>query len=184
MNKKKGFTLIEIIIVTSIFAVVGLGVFSTFVSGMKMWNKARTMNMTQGDVFIAMERMAEDLRQSADIPEIGFEGEDNWVSFPVRIGGDVSKVVYLFDPSGKGVFRRQIPLTDISEEDSHGSYEQRRALSADKFVLEYFAFDQNRSAYFWDYVWEKSEEPFSAIRLLIEKNEKVFTKTVFIPMAG
>lgn len=181
---KKGFTLIEIIVVMSLFSIVGLGISSTFISGMKTWDRVRRMNLTRGNVFFAMETMAGELRQSVDIPQINFEGEERWMSFPTRVGEDIFKVVYLFDSDNKAIFRRHTRLVDVDKEKEAGDHTEKRILKADNFSLQYFSFDQERETYSWEDAWEEDNGPFSAVRFLIEKDDETFSKTVFVPVAG
>jgi len=184
MAGKKGFTLVEVIIVTMLFSIVGLGVFSTFISGMKTWNRVKNMNLVRGNVFLTLERIAEEIRQSTDIPQINFEGEEDWVSFPARTNENIFEVVYLFDPDNKAVLRRQTHLTDIGEEKKSKDYTERRALAADRFSLQYLFFDEDQENYSWRDRWIKDDGPFGAVRFHIEKDGEAFSKTVFVPVAG
>lgn len=183
MTKRKGFTLVEIMVVTLIFSVVASGVFATFVSGMKTWDRVKRMNLVRGHIFLTMERVAGELRQSVDISQIDFEGEESWLSFPARVGGDIFKIAYLFDPGSKAVSRQQTLLLDINEGEKE-DYTEKRVLTADNFSVQYLFFDQGWDAYLWNDTWEENSGSFSAVRFLIEKDDEMFSKTIFVPIAG
>lgn len=177
-----GFTLIEIIIVMTLSSIVGLGIISSFVSGMKMWDRARKVSLTDGGVWLTMERIAKELRQSVDIPLVNFEGEKDSLSFPLYTGNTVSKIVYLFDDHNKSILRRQTELKDITAEGGEQNYVERRTLAADGLSLKYLYFDPEKEAYSWVETWEKDAGIFHAVKLTIKAAGEEFTKTVFIPI--
>lgn len=180
---KKGFTLIEMIVVTTIFSLVGLGIISCFISGMKIWDRARHINRVRGNVLLTMEMMARELRQSVNTERVTFEGKERSVSFPTRTGHTISRVTYLFKSLHKGIFRQQLSLRDVVEEHEK-AYQERKTLSADNFFLEYLYFDKDDEVYLWTDEWDEEDGIFSAVRLTIEADGEEFSKTVFIPVGG
>jgi prepilin-type N-terminal cleavage/methylation domain-containing protein len=119
--KNKAFTLTEILLVSAMFALISLAVFNAFSNGFKLWARGQHV-MVEGDIAIFLDRIAEDLRQTAVISGIGFKGIGDELSFPAVIwgptdasgwrakeefGGQLGAIRYIYDPSQKSVFRYQ-----------------------------------------------------------------------------
>ena len=94
---KKGFTLVETIVTATIFAILAAGVSVSFLSGVKLWQRAKDIDFSKYDAILTFEKITRELRQSSDISSIGFEGDANQVSFPTLIGDTIFKVTYRFD---------------------------------------------------------------------------------------
>ena len=121
MNKHRGFTLTEILLVSCMFAVISLAVFNAFSNGFKLWARGQHV-MVEGDMAIFLDRIAEDMRQTVLISGIPFKGEATQVSFPAIIlaptdsngsragegaGSQLGAIRYTYDPSEKKVTRAQ-----------------------------------------------------------------------------
>lgn len=186
----KAFTLIEMIIVAAIFSIIGVGVAASFVSGMEIWGRARNVGFRQSNALIALEMIAQELRQSVNISYVNFTGTETAMTFPVVRGSSVMGVTYEFSPAQEALIRRQILLPDIikaleeAEEHSAGfNYTEKKFLAADSVAFNYFYFDEDEQAYNWTDTWEDGEGMFSGVRMDIKDGEYNFTKTVFLPIA-
>ena len=195
MNKsKKGFTLIEILVVATIFSFIGLAIASTFMSGMRIWDRARNNDIYQYNKLLAFEGLAKELRQSLDYPAIGFEVKVKEFTFPTFLGDSIIKVTYAFDADKKNLLRRQIDLKDTGANiDKENTQEKIVLSSLDELTLSYFYHyfdkDQNREIYAWKEVksdqdaWPKEKGIFMAIKLQGKIRNEAFTKTVIIPIS-
>lgn len=120
-NRKKGFTLTEVLLVSAMFAVISLAVFNAFSNGFKLWARGEHV-MVEGDMAIFLDRIGEDLRSVAHITGIPFKGESSGLSFPAIIlaptdrngsrssegtGSQIGAVRYTFDPAEKKIYRSQ-----------------------------------------------------------------------------
>lgn len=116
-----GFTLIEILVVSTLVAVLSLAVFKAFSNALKLWEKAEKLDQ-DADVAILLDKMAEDLRSAVYFPQISFKGTGSKFSFPAivltradvhssraseEIVDQLGVVEYRFDPARQAVFRRQ-----------------------------------------------------------------------------
>lgn len=181
MPLKKTFTLIEAIIVITIFSLVGVGIASSFISGMKIWGRARTVGFVRNNALITLEMIARQLRQSVNISQIKYWGEEDVFSFPALLGDAIVAVKYEFDSSQKILFRRQTDLADILAENDDNSQESR-ILSAEEFSIEYRYFDKEREEYEWIDEWDKDDGIFEAVRLQLKIEDNNFIKTIFLPI--
>ena len=120
-NRRRGFTLTEILLVSAMFAVISLAVFNAFSNGFKLWARGQHV-MVEGDTAIFLDRFAEDLRQTVIISGIPFKGTGTEISFPAIIwaptdangsrakeemGEQMGAIRYAFDPSQNKIFRYQ-----------------------------------------------------------------------------
>ena len=81
--RKKGITLVEILLVASIMTFVGLGIYKTFTSGITVW-KWIEANRPDGEVLIFFDKVSSDLRNYCDIASSDFNGSSFSVSFLVH----------------------------------------------------------------------------------------------------
>jgi len=86
MRKKSagGFTLIEVLLVTAIFASIGLAVFSCLSNGIKLWTKSQTL-LAEQDLAVFLDRVALELRNSFLYSKIPFKGEEYDIVFPTVV---------------------------------------------------------------------------------------------------
>lgn len=117
----KAFTLIEILLVASLFAMLGLAAFSCLSNGLKLWHRAGGL-ASEEDVAMFMDRFCSDAKNAFLFSQISFEGEEMKVAFPtlvwtasdrrsVRANDEyetqIGKVEYGFDMDRKAIVRRQ-----------------------------------------------------------------------------
>jgi hypothetical protein len=119
------FTLVEILLVVSLFAVTSLAIFQTFSSGVKIWDYASKF-FPEEDVLLSFERITHDLHNAFYFSLFEFKGEANVLQFTTIITTkadlksgatdsyvqQIGKVQYKFD-KGKRQFLRQ--QADYSE---------------------------------------------------------------------
>ena len=121
MKSRNAFTLVEVLLVSSLIAVLSLAVFRSFGNGLKLWARADHLNR-DAEVGIFLDKMAEDLRSTVAISNIPFKGISTEIAFPavVMTQADVKSarssegfidqigaVRYRFDPSTHTIFRSQ-----------------------------------------------------------------------------
>lgn len=119
--KLKAFTLVEVLLVSTLIAVVSLAVFRCFTNGLKLWSRAQHLNR-ESEVVIFLDKMAEDLRSTVNMSGFNFKGTAEQLSFPavVRTKADqksarakeeivsqIGAVRYRYDVSERTIFRQQ-----------------------------------------------------------------------------
>jgi prepilin-type N-terminal cleavage/methylation domain-containing protein len=119
--RRKGFTFIEMMLVSAIFATLSVAVFTCLFNGIRLWDRARQL-MTEEGSLIFFDRFATDMRNSFSYSKIAFEGRETAVAFPsvvwtaadrvsVRASegmvDQIGRVEYSFDPAEGVVLRRQ-----------------------------------------------------------------------------
>jgi prepilin-type N-terminal cleavage/methylation domain-containing protein len=118
--QKRGFTFIEILLVTALMASLSLAVFLCLSNGLKLWHRAQ-QTILQEDVAIFFDKFSADLRNAFSFSTLAVEGREHSFAFPtivwmradrgsVRAAEEftdqLGRVRYVFD-STDGVLARQ-----------------------------------------------------------------------------
>ena len=178
-----GFTLIETIMAVTIFSLLAAGLIGCFVSGVKLWQRAQADNLAHYDVALVLEKIAKELRQSADINLIPFEGTVSQISFPTISGNSILKVTYGFNSSQGILSRGQIELKDIVDGKEKENYSEKKIIYLEKCSLNYLYLDDAAKELIWTDKLEKEKGIPKAVKITLElKNEK-YDKLVFIPIS-
>lgn len=197
----RGFTLIELILVTAMLAVVGLAIYTAFVSGVQIWQRVTRTTETE-DVALFFKNISYDLRNSFKLGTIRFRGEHQRVSFPTRIKhhtiegveDSIGKVTYAFDRRNKTLEKVQADYSEVYRKKA--GVKRTLATGVASLSFEYYVFDAEREKYSWVTNWQARDEPFGReieynLPLIVKIEvglpdgdfEKKFVKTVYIPTA-
>lgn len=150
-----GFTLTEICIVVSLFAVVSLAIFQTFSSGVKIWDQA-SQSFPEEDIFLSLEHLTRDAHNAFPFSLFKFQGEANLLVFPTmvitaadpRSGArdpyvqQIGQVRYGFDGVSKRFFRQQADYGQSTQ----GQWQPPRLLAegVERLRFSYLYKDNNR----------------------------------------
>lgn len=186
-SAKKGFTLTELLIAVTIFAVVNLAVYSTFNSGMSIWRRIEKSNRKGLTNLMRIEKINRELRQmpvlNAVIP---FSGTKNTLSFPAVIASQINNVSYVFDADKKMLYRAVDKSEDILNAVKDGETLEPRFASylngVNELSFSYFYFDLQKVSYQWKEDWQEAGLPI-AVKLNIAIGDETYTSTIFIPVA-
>lgn len=120
-TKRAAFTLMEMLLVTTLIAVIGVAVFGAFNNGLKLWARGVQLDH-KADAAFLLEKLGDDLRTTIPISTIKFKGIGSSVSFSTivltsadRNGSrllegtvdQIGAVEYYFDFAESRVMRRQ-----------------------------------------------------------------------------
>ncbi|MDP3791112.1 MAG: type II secretion system protein [Candidatus Omnitrophota bacterium] len=183
MHNKRAFTLIETLLAMTIFAFIGLGIAMSFFSGIKLWDRATTSGLWINDMVLNFETVSKELRQSLDVPAIGFEGDIKSFSFPGLSGNKIVKVSYSFDAAAKAIKRSETMIKDIIEEKMKVESVEKNAFPLDEFSAQYLKMDKDSKSLEWKDEWKKEDGIFIAVRFKGKSHNEEFQKTIFIPIA-
>lgn len=198
---KKGFTLIELVLVMVILGVVGLAVYGTFVNGLNIWKRITQQNQPE-DINVFFEKITFDLRNSFKLTGIRFRGGKTRVTFPTRtkfiddeqLKESIGQVTYAFNGRTKTIDQSAATYSDVFYKRAG----QKRVLARDVRSLrfEYFTFDPDRKEYAWVPSWQEDDLTFGVeaeenlplivkVELSVEDSGREFeyVRTVPIPSA-
>ncbi|MDD5438956.1 MAG: prepilin-type N-terminal cleavage/methylation domain-containing protein [Candidatus Omnitrophica bacterium] len=121
-GKLRGMTLVEVMIVIVIMVTVSVAVFNTMNGGFALWDRVLTLKHEE-DIDIAFDKMTSDLGKVARFSFIGFQGQENALSFPVMADGfedkgqltglrRIARVSYSMDTLHKVLLRSETRFED------------------------------------------------------------------------
>ena len=179
------FTLIELVVAVTIFAVIAAAIGLSLYSGIKIWDRARNVDFVKANLLLDLEMIARELYQSIDMREIAFEGTAQGFSFPSLSGNSIVKIVYRFDPGEKTLYKTMISFKDIlaNKDKKDTDYPAEKALALDEFSVGYYYYDKVKKEYVLSDNWTKDKGIFSAIELRGKFKNEDFSKKIFIPIS-
>lgn len=183
MRMKKAFTLVETLLAMTIFAFIGAGIAMSFFSGMKLWSRASSTDNWYNNVILNFEIISKELRQSFEIPQIGFQGDSKSFSFPGLSGNTIVMITYSYDAASRYLTRSEVKLADIIEESAKIDKKEKSVFAAQELSIQYMKVDKSASSLEWVDSWKKEDGIFCAVRLKGISNGQEFQKTIFIPVA-
>ena len=191
---KKGFTIIELIITTTLMAVVGAAITAVFMRGLQVWERARMSNQLELDAKFSLEKMAKELRNTYAFQGIPFSGKESEVSFPSyvqrvdaekSVPREIGTISYFMNSSEKALMRLQKPYDELFQ---HFQEPQAKvALSPiEGFKVQYYHFNMTLKLYEWKDSWEEPGHAPLGIRFVLTirkgKEDKSFIKMVILPV--
>lgn len=182
-NKPSGFTLVEVLLVMTIFAFIGLGIATSFFSGMKLWARATGADFWHSNLVLNLESVSKNLRQSLDVPGIGFEGDSKSFSFPALSGNNIIRLSYSYSADTKTLTKGELMMKDIIAEKQKLDMVERDLFSLDEFTVQYLMIDKETKGLEWKDEWKKEDGIYAAIRFKGKSHNEEFQKTTFIPVS-
>ncbi len=138
MKKRKGFSLIELLLALAIFSVIALSLYSTFAAGIQLNKRSEDIQKVYREVRWALETMVKEFENaatydfSASYPgQTPFRGNDDTVTFLLPTGEGLKFIsYYLHDPDRGEVhtveigaaYSRNVPVIVRSHEDPRLTY--------------------------------------------------------------
>ncbi|MCP4651352.1 MAG: prepilin-type N-terminal cleavage/methylation domain-containing protein [PVC group bacterium] len=183
LDTKHGFTLVEMLIVVTIFAIIGVGVASSFFAGMKLWDRARNVDFTQSNALLSLDLIGRELRQAVNMPDFYAEGTSDELSF-VTLNNSIVEVTYRFDAGQKVLLRSEAGIDSFFEGSESIASPEEEVLLIDEVSFSYSYFDEETESYETVDIWEDQEDIFDAVMMKIKIKDYEFTKTVFIPISS
>lgn len=196
MRRDTGFTLMELLIVISLMALIGMSLYAMFGSAVDMMRRVSRSEVAE-DADIFLERFDREISSQVAFKGISFDGKETSLSFPSRIELDkrvplnrgIGRVSYFFDESHRTFARRQENLNQIYKPGEEiGATIVLEGVASLKF--QYFVYQKIEKIFEWVPVWDslKNEgEIPSAVKVeftCVRGEEKdAFERTVAIPIA-
>lgn len=180
-----GFTLIEMMIVITIISILAVSIGTSFVSGMKIWNRAKNVDFVQGQAMLSMEIITRDMRQIVEVEDVPMEGSLREFTFTCLENAIPVQIIYYFK-SGE-IMRKRSSLEGILKEDSDGNYLQRSIMSVDNLNFEYLCYDISDEDFFKTSSFEsledeKQEDICYGVIISIKDKIAPIEKTIVFPV--
>jgi len=191
--KKRNFTLVEVAISASLFAIVGLVIVGTLSNGIKVWQKIYAQDKQQ-DINIFFEEITEDLRNCFFYESIPFSGNPSEVYFPTFVTtqalnqglkNGVGRVGYYFNDKDKMIYKVVQNLSNLYKDKI--SSEDIVLSGVESFEITYYVYDEEAKKYFWTATIEDDNFPIAVnISLTIGYEDKLesTSKTIAFVVNG
>ena len=180
---RRSFTLIEMIMVVTIFSALAVGIVSSFFSGLKLYARSSQGDLSKSELLVNLEIIAKEARQSPDMPLIECEGDRGKFSFPFISNGAIVKRTYSFSSEDKLLRSHEAPLAMIMAGKEQEGTVQKTVMAVDEFSMSYLTYDKEQKVYAWKDEWVKGAGRFPAVRLRGKYKGEEFDKTIFLPVS-
>lgn len=196
MRREAGFTLVELLVVVSLVALIGMSLYAMFGSAMDMMHRVSRSEVAE-DVDIFLERFDREISSQVTFKGILFNGKEMLLSFPSRIELDkraplnrgIGRISYFFDESHRTFARSQENLNQIYEPGEEiETTAVLEGVSGLKF--QYFVYRKAEKVFEWVPEWDSLEnegEIPSAVKVELScvrgEEPHAFERTVAIPIA-
>src|SRR3989338_2281677 len=145
---KRGFTLIELVLVMVILGVVGAAIYGTFANGINIWKRVTQQTQTE-DINLFFEKLSFDLRNSFVYTGIKFRGGRSKVIFPTRmkvsdgteIKDTIGQVTYSFNRRKRTLNQNVADYSDVYYKKP--GKERVLAEEVNSLQFDYFVFEPN-----------------------------------------
>lgn len=195
MKREAGFTLVELLVVMSLVALIGVSLYAMFGSAMDMMRRVSGSEVAE-DVGIFLEKLDREISSQVTFKGIPFDGKETSLTFPFRIGIDkkaslnrgIGRVSYFFDESHRTFTRRQENLSQIYKREEIEAVPILKDVTDVKF--QYFVYLKSEKIFQWVGVWNSLENegaiPFAVkveLGCVWGEERHVFERTFTIPIA-
>jgi prepilin-type N-terminal cleavage/methylation domain-containing protein len=79
---RRGFTLLELVVVAALVVVVGTVMAGAFAAGLRVWERCRSVGRREVDLAVALEQVEKDIRNASPSRFALFRGEAGWIEIP------------------------------------------------------------------------------------------------------
>ncbi|MBN1586611.1 MAG: prepilin-type N-terminal cleavage/methylation domain-containing protein [Candidatus Omnitrophica bacterium] len=187
----RGFTLLELLITTSLVSLVGLAIANTFSRGLQVWDKVNALGGVEREAGFVLDEFARELRSSFVLDGVEFEGDRESVSFPTLVKarhkehGDfvgAGRVGYFYDSARKTLSRSAETYAQVlSGSEARAEPLLNHVRSVD---LSYYYFDSRFRNYKWEEEWEERESMPIGIKITLgielKGKREQFVRTVYL----
>ena len=195
MNRRAGFTFIEVFVVLTIFSIVIMAVYGVSRGAIKIHQRTREFDLRARGIVLGLARLTENLREAAPLSKIGsdipeefeFQGRSNELSFVCFGREGMRRLIYSFEPDTGGDYKLRLTQQDVQE----GDIEFERDLGSGikkgpsyKF-FQYLAYNRELEIYEWNDAWAGEDGLPKAVRVELsyaaeDGQEQVLDKRIFI----
>src|SRR4030042_1658061 len=175
LKGRRGFTFVEIMIVTTLIGVVSLAIYSSLSQGIKIWQRVNSV-VADEDINIFFEKLGRDLRNSFEYNKIKFIGERDRLTFATLVASNstqpglnfnAGEVSYFFDKNSQSLMRVQNNISQIYEEQDVAKDTLLSPVGSLNF--QYYFYDAQEEKYLWQEEWMEGHLP-RAVKIEFEFN--------------
>jgi len=134
MLARKGFTMLELLIASSLTALIGLALVTALFSGFKLWRWSNEQGRERLSLILGIEGLGQDVRQALTANNTWL-GSTTTLEFVRATDQGLRKISYQFDPANRTFWRRESGWPP--DDNQTANFTQRPAFSVDQLALSY-----------------------------------------------
>jgi prepilin-type N-terminal cleavage/methylation domain-containing protein len=188
LKKKKGVTLVEILMALVLFSLIGIKIFSIFSQGVTLWKREKEMYALHQKSRLFLELIAGELRNTVSFQPLDFEGKKNSISFLLFSNryntGNLCKINYYFDSQEQCLRRSYQTFSEIHL--GKKGKDEKLTAGVEDFNISY-AYSKEQDDFDWKDYWESKKDLPIGIKIHLKlinkygKSEK-YSKTIYMPI--
>jgi len=181
---RKGLTLVEMLVATSLMAMVGATTVAVLTGGMKVWQRTVDYGIQEQSALIVLNGLQMDLRNARAFSLIPFKGKSNGFSFARVRPTDfeqqdapdgMGRISYTFDARRNVLCRSFVPLQRISR--SRDERCQVLLEGVERARMEYLDYADGDDKPRWRSNWEDAGFPLAVKATISLKGERGAART-------
>lgn len=183
----KAFSLVELLISVSIFAVVSVAIYSTFSSGLTVLRRSKNIDLVQQKFLLKVEKFSRDLRQTPTFNKKLFLGTEDKLSFSGIVNEIPSRLTYYYDGLSFAFMYNADSLDTIITKE--GKIDPKLKSKSMVFInkvkeikFSYLFLNLKKNLREWVEKWEYDYLPL-AVKLNIATDKQNYETTIFLPTA-
>lgn len=191
------FTIVEMTLVVSLMAMVGLAVYQSITNGLKVWQRAGKMSYEE-DLAVFFDKLSTDIHNTFVFAKLPFQGKESVLSFPtiIRTAADskgtskaevyveqLGAVQYRFDPLTKTLVYAQANYSQSLKE----KFGRPRVLLTSVYSLAFSYLTRKEGKTVKELRWEEGvpEAVIVELKVLDERGEvRTMEKIINVPIVS
>ena len=191
-NGRRGFSLLELLLVMGLAPILFFSVFSNFNTGVKLWAKI-VQQTPEEDLNIFSFKVRRDIEHVLPFSPVPFEGDERQIVFPAAVetkpelGGKhgIGEIRLFYDTSANAIVREERNLSEFYRDAAGRHSVLLRNVSA--FEFSYLSKDPLQSTHTWTEYWKPSPKNLPvAVKMSFELEHVPgkLERVVFVPIGG
>ncbi len=190
-SDRKGFSLLELLLVTALLPLISFAIFANFSSGVRLW-KILNQESPQEDVRIFYQKASQDISNAIKYSGVSFAGDKERVSLATRIDADpklggergIGRVSFFYDQAQRAIFKEEENLSQIYKEAPARKVLLLRGVTS--FEINYFSAHPPNKVFSWDNEWAPKKDilPVAVRFIFTREGAENSALTFFIPIGG
>jgi type II secretory pathway component PulJ len=169
MSRVAGFTLVELLVATSLMSLVGGAVIATFAGGLQVWERVQCQGTQSESVLLAFYDMKHNFIEAQQFDPISFRGRTHEYSFPALVSTEtesglstqeIGRVGYYLDKKRGYLCRSEHPYRTLKGKRLRQTCTPI-AEHVDRLQFKYYVLDATEESYSWTRSFKSEVAPLS-----------------------
>ena len=183
-DKKKGFTLVEALVVAALVGLLGVTILASFTTGMNVWKRAAGLTYAHRQAIVGLERLSLELRRVLNYPPVGFSGTENGCYFANAAADGVRNISYRYVQASESLVRSTQRMTREESDPFEGVSERHVIKNIENVTFGYFGSGADPGIFDFQPQWNVGLGLPRAVRVSFNlKGGQKFEKIILVPTA-